>query len=344
VRVVDRNSPVVEARLRAQQLTDRAGRSPGDVVRRLLAVQAQDGRGARLAVRARSIGLAAADVDSALNRGELVVSWLNRGTLHLVAAEDYWWLHPLTTPQLRTGNTRRLRQEGVTAEDARRGIDVVGAAVAEGPQTRAALRRHLEAARVPAAGQALVHILLAATLEGHVVRGPMVATDQAFVSVERWLGPAPAAMDRTAALGLLASRYLEGHTPASAEDLSNWSGIALTAAREGLAVASAGDPETGRGLPSPRLLGPFDPLLHGWKSRAPFVGRHQTVVTTNGVFRPVALVEGHVVGTWSLRGGCVTITPLEPVRDEDAVLLTNDVADVLRYLGLPNRPAAWSTR
>jgi hypothetical protein len=297
-----------------------------------------------LAVRARSIGLAAADVDSALNRGELVVSWLNRGTLHLVAAEDYWWLHPLTTPQLRTGNARRLRQEGVTAEDAHRGIDVVVAAVAEGPQTRAALRRCLEAAGVPATGQALVHILLAATLDGHVIRGPMVGNDQAFVSVETWLGPAPPVMDRTAALSLLASRYLGSHAPASAEDLANWSGIAVTGAREGLAAAGPVDGEIGTGLPSPRLLGPFDPLLHGWKSRAPIVGRHQSVVTTNGVFRPVVVVEGRVVGTWALRGGCVTITPLESVREEDAGLLADDVADVLRYLGLPNRPAAWSTR
>jgi hypothetical protein len=288
------------------------------------------------------VDLVAADVDSALDRRELVVSWLNRGTLHLVSAEDYWWLHPLTTPQLRTGSIRRLRQEGVTDENAERAIDVVVAAVAEGPQTRAALRAYLEAAGVPTAGQALVHILLAATLRGHVVRGPMVGNDQAFVSVEAWLGPAPPPMERTQALALLASRYLAGHAPASPEDLANWSGITLRDARQGLAAAAEIDAESGRGLPSPRLLGPFDPLLHGWKSRAPFVGHHRTVITTNGVFRPVALVEGRVVGTWSLRGGAVTIAPLESVRDEDVARLIDDAADVLRYLGLPHRRAVIS--
>jgi hypothetical protein len=44
--------------------------------------------------------LSASDVDAALADRSLVVSWLNRGTLHLVRAEDYWWPHPLTTPQL----------------------------------------------------------------------------------------------------------------------------------------------------------------------------------------------------------------------------------------------------
>ena len=82
---------------------------------RLLAVQAQDGRGARLTVRSRSTGLRAADVDDALTeRRSLVVTWLNRGTLHLVGVDDFWWLHPITTPQIAVTNRRRLHQEGVS--------------------------------------------------------------------------------------------------------------------------------------------------------------------------------------------------------------------------------------
>src|SRR6267378_3509287 len=107
----------------------------------LLAVQAQDQRGARLAVRARSRARSAADVDDALTRARsVVVTWLNRGTLHLVRAEDYWWLHPLTTPQLFTGNARRLAQEGVAPEEAERAVAVVRAALAaDGPLTRSQL-------------------------------------------------------------------------------------------------------------------------------------------------------------------------------------------------------------
>src|ERR1700681_4366564 len=103
---------VVAARLASQLLTGPAARSAEDVVGRLLAVQAQDGRGFRLTVRSRSSGLLATDVDRALGgTRSLIVTSLNRGTLHLVTAEDYWWLHPLTTPQLRPGNERRLREE-----------------------------------------------------------------------------------------------------------------------------------------------------------------------------------------------------------------------------------------
>ncbi|HSD80578.1 MAG TPA: crosslink repair DNA glycosylase YcaQ family protein, partial [Solirubrobacteraceae bacterium] len=73
---------LVAARLTAQLLAGDPGRDPVAVAERLLAVQAQDPRGARLAVRARTAGLSAADVDRCLTDDRsLVITWLNRGTL-----------------------------------------------------------------------------------------------------------------------------------------------------------------------------------------------------------------------------------------------------------------------
>ena len=319
---------------------------------RLLAVQAQDARGARLAVRSRSVGLRATDVDDALSDGRLLITWLNRGTLHLVGAEDYWWLHPLTTPQLETGNRRRLRQEGVSEHQAERGVDVVAEAVrSHGPQTRAELRERLDAAGVPTAGQALAHVLLAATLRGHVVRGPMRGAEHAFVAVADWLGEAPEPLERPEALARLARRYLAGHGPADAPDLARWAGITLGDARTAFGGIEAevaeqpgglvdlADRDEAAGLPGPRLLGPFDPLLLGWVSRAPLVGAHQGIVTSNGLFRACALVDGHVVATWTLSGATLTVKLLEPVNARAIKALRADAADVLRFLGLPDDAA-----
>ena len=75
---------VTAERCAAQLLCGDPAGSAEEVAGRLLAIQAQDPRGARLTVRARSAGLSAADVDSALTqRRSLIVTWLNRGTLHL---------------------------------------------------------------------------------------------------------------------------------------------------------------------------------------------------------------------------------------------------------------------
>jgi hypothetical protein len=344
------SNEVTAARLTAQLLSGPPGGSPEAVAQRLLAVQAQDARGARLAVRSRSVGLLATDVDDALDDGRLLITWVNRGTLHLIRAEDYWLLHPLTTPQLETGNRRRLRQEGVSERQAERGVDVVADAVlSHGPQTRAELRARLEAARVPTAGQALVHVLVAATLRGHVVRGPMRGAEHAYVAVSDWLGDAPEPLERPDALALLGRRYLAGHGPADARDLARWAGLTLGDARAALGSITTEVTETPDGLvdlvdrvapaalPEPRLLGPFDPLLLGWVSREPFVGTYQGVVTDNGLFRACALVKGRVVATWTLRGTTLTVRLLERVTASAVKALRVDAADIVRFLGLPDR-------
>lgn len=346
--------PVVAERLAAQGLSGPPARNPVHVVRRLLAVQGQDLRGARLSVRSRSADLTADDIDVALtSERSLLVTWLNRGTLHLVTADDYWWLHPLTTGQLVTGNARRLRQEGVSPAQVDRGVEVIlGAVESEGPQTRAQLRNRLEGAGVPTRGQALVHVLMAASVRGQVVRGPVRDGEHAFVAVRDWLGEPPEPLGRDEALARLARRYLAGHGPADARDLAKWAGVTLGDARRGLSSIAAelthrsdglvdlADREPSADLPAPRLLGPFDPLLLGWVSREAFVGAHR-IATTNGLIRPVALVAGRVVGTWALAGGTVSIRPLEPVSPHDLDALDHDAADVLRFLGMPDRSTSF---
>src|SRR5262249_57925190 len=175
---VPRHAPRVtaplEERLGAQLLAGAPARDPIAVAERLLAVQAQDPRGARLATRARSAGLTAADVDRALDDRSLVITWLNRGTLHLVRSEDYAWLHALTAPPLATAVTRRLGQEGVAPAAAERAVAVIERALAaDGPLTRLELRDRLRSANLRTHGQALVLLLFLAGLRGVSLPGPI---------------------------------------------------------------------------------------------------------------------------------------------------------------------------
>ena len=105
-------------------------------------MQAQDLRGARLAVRSRTRGLHVSDVDRALADRELVVAWLCRGTLHLVQAEDLRLAaRARHTTAARARARRRLAQEGVPPDDAERGVAAVVRALAGGPAPRGACAR-----------------------------------------------------------------------------------------------------------------------------------------------------------------------------------------------------------
>src|SRR3954453_7139028 len=76
VRASGAEQQLLAERLHNQLLSGDPAGSVVDVVRRLLAVQAQDPRGARLAIRSRSVGLRASDVDTALNDKQVLISTL----------------------------------------------------------------------------------------------------------------------------------------------------------------------------------------------------------------------------------------------------------------------------
>ena len=334
----------------AQRLTAQllAGARPGDpvaVAERLLAIQAQDPRGARLAIRARSEGLSAADVDRALTKDRsLLITWLNRGTLHLVRREDYPWLHALTTPPLLKATARRLGQLGVSGAEADRGVAVVERSLAEeGPLTRDQLAERVAGAGVRTEGQALAHVIGLTCLRGLAVRGPMAGGKHAYALVRDWLG-APEPVDRDSALAELARRYLAGHGPAGDRDLARWAGLPLRDTRAGLAAIASELDQRQDGLvdlatrppaaelPPPRLLGAFEPLLLGWVDRDPLLGPHKGAITVGGLFHPFALVKGKAAATWRIPKGEVVIEPFGRLSKNVAAALEAEAAEVKRFL------------
>jgi hypothetical protein len=340
----------------------------------LLATQGQDPRGFRLAIRARTRGTTGADVDRALGEERsLLVTWLNRGTLHLVAREDYPLLQGLVAPWQRTGAMTRLAQLGIDEARADRAVALVDRWLADdGPLSRAVLRERLLAAGIPAEGQGLVHVLFRASLDGVLVRGPVAGdgTEQLYARVADWMPEAPAevsAVLREPERGYaeIARRYLAGHGPADPRDLAKWLAAPLGRVRAALnalgsqvveldgglveLATAAGEPvepgaDRGSGgargsgagrlrLPPPRLLGAFEPLLLGWRSREEVLGSHGSAVISGGIFRGIGLAGGRAVGAWRFGGAGVDFTPFAPLSDSVARALERDAEALLRFLG-----------
>ena len=312
-------------------------------VRHLLAVQAQDPRAARLALRARGAAARPAEVDAALTDDRsLVAGWLLRGTLHLVMRDDYAWLHSLTAPISAATSRRRLAQLGASLDDA---LPVIRDSLAEeGPLARAEIAERIAAAGLRAEGQIVPHLLALAAAERHVVPGPVVEGSQRFALARDWLGPPTAPPPREVALAELARRYVRGHGPATEADLAAWSGLSLRDVRAGLAavagelrqdgelvdLAERSDPP--RRAPA-RLLPAFDPYLLGWRDRSFAVdAQHARAVHPGGgIVRATAVADGRVLGTWSRRRGHVEVEPFAPLPARVRSSLRRDAADVERF-------------
>jgi hypothetical protein len=213
----------------------------------------------------------------------------------------------------------------------------------EGPLDRDGLRDVVAGAGVRTQGQAFVHLLGLASIRGLIVRGPTVAGRHAFVLARDWLGESPPG-DRDVALAELARRYLAGHGPADDRDLARWSGLPLGDARAGLAAIASELRERDDGLvdlkrrspaaplPEPRLLGSFEPVLLGWRSREPVLGEAEPLVVSGGLFRPFALVRGRAVATWTIARRAIELEPFGRLSRADREALETDAGDVARFL------------
>ncbi|MCY3947143.1 MAG: winged helix DNA-binding domain-containing protein [Anaerolineaceae bacterium] len=322
---------------------------------RALSLQAQDYNAAVLGVRARSCGLVDEDVREALIGGELCWTWLMRGTLHLVNMADLPWLLPLFGPQFIRLTARRYRELGLDEDTRRRATALLRQFLADGPQTRAALKDMLAAEGLPVEGQACPHLLRHAALEGALVCVPLRSSRPEYRLLDDWaLSGWP---DTDAAATILARRFLRAFGPAHAADLARWSGLPMRLARAGLdaladevtAVNAAGqeaviardqlpwlDDEPRHSL---YLLPAFDALLLSHVDRDLVLPAEvsRAIHPGGGIIRPSLLVDGVVRGRWQLkrsrRSMTVIVTPFVPIPRGRTPQLEAEVADLGRFLG-----------
>ena len=353
---------VLAERVRAQVLTGVRPTDPVEAVRRVGALQAQDARALRLAIRARTTGVDALAVQRALAEpGGLVVTWLMRGTLHAVPAGDVRWLLALLRPARSSGRTRRLAL-GLDDHLLDTALPIAVELLAAGPLTRSELADRLRAAGVPLGpGQAPAHLLSVAAREGLVCRGPDRDGEPTYVRLSDWLAGAEPVepVERDDALARLARRYLTGHGPGGAADLAAWSGLPLRDARTGLgALAAAGEVENVRiggapayrlpGEPSPedrtvRLVPAFDEYLLGYRGRALALdaAHAHRIQAGGGIVHPAVLLGGRIIGTWRQRRGdgglIVAVEPFRRLPRGTRAALAAEAADIGRFLGVPAR-------
>ena len=311
-------------RLRAQRLTPQpmdAATGVTHVVKELCGIQAQDSRAAALAVRVRSAGLVAADVEHArVQQRTIIRTWGPRGTLHLLATEDLGWLLPLLGPVFIAGDRQRRAELGLDEDTCARGIAIIRNVLAtHGPLTRDELVEQLATHGLRLKGQARPHLLSRAALEGLICFGPDRGTEPTYVLLNDWV-ELEHALPQEAAQAERALRYLKAYGPATPEDLASWSGMPISKTRVAwqliadqlFEVEIAGRPawmlkthaawldEPPAHAPVVRLLPSFDTYLLGYQKRDLVVPPQYTkrINAGGGMLHPTLLVDGRASGTW----------------------------------------------
>ena len=293
--------------------------SPCEVVAHLVAIQAQDFAAAKWAVGLRTPSANEATVVEALAQGSIVRTWPMRGTLHLVAAQDVRWILRLLTPRAVARNQTNLRRLGLDEAVFRKSRSIITKALTGGQQLRRdQLYELLEKQKIVTTQQRGMNILWFLAQEGLICFGPHEGKQPCFVLLDEWVPDDKRKyVEGETALGVLAARYFKSHGPATLKDFAWWSGLSVTEAKIGYRLA-AEECETvavdGVSYLTPRewpvmdkktlgahLVPGFDEYLLGYADRSAVLagGSLQRIVPgNNGVFLPMMVYQGVIMGTW----------------------------------------------
>lgn len=291
-------------------------RSPVDVVSMLGAMQAQDYAGGLWAVGLRLPGSQLGDIEQAVADGSIVRTWPLRGTLHLVAAGDVYWLLDLLAARVIKASAKRQAQLELDAATFRKVEQLLTKQLAGGAQlTRDDIRVLLSRANVSPDGGRLYHCMWRLSLEQVLCFGAPVGKQPTFALLGERV-PRPRRLARDEAISTLTTRYFASHGPATSQDLMRWAGLTSAEVKQGLAsspdLASAqvdgrryyfsrtqGEP--GAAVRGTFLLPGFDEYILGYADRAAILAsEHASKIVPggNGVFRPTIVHDGQVIGTW----------------------------------------------
>jgi hypothetical protein len=346
-------------RLAAQGIVRPAGDAapddPTEVVRGMLAMQAQDYAGGLWAIGLRTASGTRRSIESVHETGAFVRSWPMRGTLHFVAADDLPWMLSLTGERMvrsAEGRRRQLELDHAQFDRAERIARerMAGGATISRPELFAAWQRE----GLPTTGQRGVHLL------GQLAQTAVIVLvgQQEWALLEHRV-PRPRLPERADALREFALRYFLSHGPATERDFAWWSSLTLTDARTGIAAAreqldelEVDDtryylrPGLEPAARAVRLLPGFDEYLLGYADRsAPLSGADSAVIVPggNGMFLSTVVVNGEVVASWRRTPRAKKVhLELEPLRDIPASAKSGLAAAAKRYGAFLEQPVELS--
>ena len=308
----------IQIRLLNQQLLSPLYEKPEEIVAWQGAMQAQDYNYFRWAIGVRQRTPQLVQLQEAFVKAELLRLHLLRCTVQVVSQKDIGWLLPLCKER----NLRTLQSwhKSINTLFSENHFEELTQALQEFLAGGKSLPKKAIAEELTSLGfllddRLLASLLVRSEIEGLLCSGVMQGREATWALLsERVPTICPLTPDK--ALKQLALKYFRSHSPASLEDFVWWSGLPKTQCKKALTLIANEIEEikveeetmylynnildcsdyAGMIL----LLPPYDEYLIGYKSRWVALEKKHTAKAHNnfGIFKPVILHEGRVVGNW----------------------------------------------
>ena len=312
---------ITHIRVASQQLEQPRFESPKELVSWMGAIQAQEYEMAKWAIGIRLRSSSLETVNEALYKGDILRTHVMRPTWHFVAAEDIRWMLMLSSERIKAavmsyakGHFGKIEKTLFT-----RYLDQIGK-ILEGYKslTKQEIAEHFccSGILVEADNHRMTRFMVRAEQEGIVCSGEDKGGKYTYALLEERVPPVPE-ITKDEALARLARSYFRSHAPAVLQDFIWWSGLPVSEAKQAIYLieseltAEQWNGQTWyvheacrtRGKVSGRLhlLPSYDEYLLGYKDRTDVLPKehYPKAFTNNGLFYPVILHEGQVIGNWS---------------------------------------------
>ena len=343
-------------RLRSQHLVSPHAASATEVIRSLLAVQAENPGQATWAVASRTQLREANELTALLDQGSVVRTHVLRPTWHFVATEDIGWLLELTAPRIRPVIARQLAEtHGLAGARLDQAASVVLRALSERPdQSREQLATCLREQGIEPPGQLLMLLLALLELDQLICSGRRLEGKHTYAAFADRV-PITRRRDRDEALAEVALRYFTGHGPATERDLAYWATLTLGDVRRGLAQvrdrlasfdhdgrtfwhAPDGAPPGTSGAPAGHLLQILDEVYRGYQDSRMVLDSAGIVPSGRETAIGMALVDAQMVARMKRSIGrrvAFEITPYDgPLTPSQRSSVEEAAARYAEFLGL----------
>lgn len=330
--------------LARQHLLARSDVAPEEMIRHLVGLQAQEPLPPYLSLHARLDAFDPHAVSAALEERRLVRLLVMRGTIHLIVPDDALTLRTWTQPRMAAEMRASQNVKAALGVDMAAFDDALSEVLGAGPLPQ----RRLAAAL----GERFPGVPAAALGQLARVRAPLAQLPPrgcwkrsggvVYQYVDRWLGRPMGEPD----VPEIVRRYLRAFGPATAADVTAWSGITrLGPLLVGMDDLARHDDERGRVLydvpdgeiadedaPAPvRLLGVYDNLWlsHTGRDRVTTPESRQGWAGSSGGAAGTLFADGMLTGLWRVDDGRVEVLALlRPLTPPERAGLEQEIARV----------------